>query len=97
MALAGCGADERPPPASTSGAPAAAQSPLRERFDRLVSGLLSERGLEQGVIGCALGELAETVDDEQIEAATARIRKAEAVPPEIAAAAAAAGEACAGG
>ena len=96
LALAGCGGDDDDEPASTTSTsvPAAETSALRQRLERQVTGLLTDRGLDPAVARCALAELAETVSDSELESAIAAIRKTGAAPPELIEAAAAAGETC---
>jgi hypothetical protein len=96
VALAGCGGDEADEPTATTATDAQTTeaSALRIRLDRLVTRLLTDRGLDPKVAECALSELAESVPDAELESAIAAIRKTGAAPPEVIAAAAAAGEAC---
>ena len=92
VALAGCGDDDSAD--SAPGGEPSTASPLREQLEGLVADLLTERGLDAAVTECALGELAETVPDAELESAIAAIRKTGAAPPGVIEAAAAAGEAC---
>jgi hypothetical protein len=92
LALAGCGSGGDDAPATT--ATGTESTELRQQLDRLITRLLTDRGLDPEVTDCALTELAETVPDPKLESAIAAIRKTGAAPPGVIEAAAAAGEAC---
>jgi hypothetical protein len=105
LVLAACG-DEGEEPATTkpskpreptvlaSGPDDGPVSPVRDRLESLVGELLSERGLDEPSIECALEQLATTLTDDDIESAVDEIRKTGTVPEDVTAAAAAAGESC---
>jgi hypothetical protein len=96
----GCGGgdESRSEAASaTTGTVAAGDaSRLRERFDRQVRQLLTERGLDPAVIDCALQRLHETVSDTQIESAADEIQQSGVPPAALIDAATEAGAQCAG-
>ena len=95
-ALAGCGDDEgnEPPQRGPETSEAPEPSPLRKRLDRLVTGMLTDRGLDPEVAECAIAELGEAVSDAELEAAIAKIRKTGAAPPGVIEAATVAGRTC---
>jgi hypothetical protein len=95
-ALAACGGDDdgAAAPATSSTVESVDSTPLRRQLDRLVTRLLTERGLEPSVAECAVAELGETVSDEELQSAIAEIRKTGAAPPAVMEAATAAGETC---
>ena len=93
-ALAGCGGDDDDAPPVTTRRPRGGA--LREELDRRVVRLLTDRGLDAELAECAVGELAGTVSDEELESAIAEIRNTGAAPSEVIEAAAAAGGPAAG-
>ena len=95
VAVAACGDDrDEAPEATTQTVRPGESSPLRQRLDRLVTHLLTDRGLDPKVTACALRELTRSVPDRELESAIAAIRNTGAAPSRVIEAAAAAGEAC---
>jgi hypothetical protein len=97
---AGCGGGDDSEPqagsATTGEAATGATSELRERFDRQVRDLLTDRGLDPTVIDCALERMRETVSDADIESAAEEIRQTGTTPATLIDAATEAGAECAG-
>jgi hypothetical protein len=99
LAIGACGADDpESAPGSevptTTAAPAPA-SPLRARLEERVVELLTERGLDDAVVQCALTYLRDSVSDDEIDAAVQQIRETSAAPPDLIEAALSAGGTCA--
>jgi hypothetical protein len=99
-AAAGCGGGDDSGPetgsATTGEAATGAISELRERFDRQVRDLLTDRRLDPAVIDCALERLRETVSDAEIASAAQEIKQTGTTPAALIDAATAAGADCAG-
>ena len=102
LTLAACGDDDdgeaAPPPdeAVVQGGERTESTGLRRELEERIERLLSERNLNAPVIECALAELSQTVEDDELDAAVAEIRKTRKPPAEVLDAALAAGRACAG-
>ena len=98
-AASGCGGDQESTTSDGSTATAAQttqQADVRTRFDDQVRALLGDRGLDPEVIECSLARLSATVSDRELEAAVQEIKQTGAPPPSMIAAAAEAGQQCAG-
>jgi len=94
LLLGACGAGDDASETAVPTTTPVAETAVRERFENLVADVLERRELDRATIECALEQLATSVSDEEIKAATDEIRQTGVPPPDVIEAAAAAGEAC---